>query len=403
MADDFAISVGTTDRVLAAQIRQVFNNNIINDLEPSDIGAAAISQEPISVEIGGTVPAPFPYINIVPAQNLQIDGQLVETGGGKWVSSITYPPTASGSTTFTFLDLEGVAGDFFNGASPLTFAGISAPNLIFIAGNFLQNSSSYTWSLLDFSKLQVCGGTLMGSPSPAATINGITSFNLPSLVSLGTLNVSLPNITGSVNLSKLRYVTGGLRLSLGNATSLDLSSLSAYTTTASFLINGANLTTITLPTLGTWKVLLTTTLASTTNTLNQTSVDNLLAALAYMDGANGTVAFSSGKSVTITGTSSAPTNLGSTTQAGSSFVGAGTTCTVNWTSHGYATDDVLRISGITTLTNANGYVRITVVNANQFTYTIPSQTATGAGTATVIKAGASVKALVTRGVTLATN
>ena len=104
MADDFAISVGTTDRVLAAQIRQVFNNNIINDLEPSDIGAAAISQEPISVEIGGTVPAPFPYINIVPAQNLQIDGQLVETGGGKWVSSITYPPTASGSTTFTFLD-----------------------------------------------------------------------------------------------------------------------------------------------------------------------------------------------------------------------------------------------------------------------------------------------------------
>ena len=196
MADDFAISVGTTDRVLAAQIRQVFNNNIINDLEPSDIGAAALSQEPISVEIGGTVPAPFPYINIVPAQNLQIDGQLVETGGGKWVSSITYPPTASGSTTFTFLDLEGVAGDFFNGASPLTFAGISAPNLIFIAGNFLQNSSSYTWSLLDFSKLQVCGGTLMGSPSPAATINGITSFNLPSLVSLGTLNVSLPNITG---------------------------------------------------------------------------------------------------------------------------------------------------------------------------------------------------------------
>ena len=179
--------------------------------------------------------------------------------------------------------------------------------------------------------------------------------------------------------------------------------MSAYTTTVSFLINGANLTTITLPTLGTWKVLLTTTLASTTNTLNQTSVDNLLAALAYMDGANGTVAFSSGKSVTITGTSSAPTNLGSTTQAGSSFVGAGTTCTVNWTSHGYATDDVLRISGITTLTNANGYVRITVVNANQFTYTIPSQTATGAGTATVIKAGASVKALVTRGVTLATN
>ena len=41
MADDFAISVATPDRVLAAQIRQVFNNSIINDLEPSDIGAVA--------------------------------------------------------------------------------------------------------------------------------------------------------------------------------------------------------------------------------------------------------------------------------------------------------------------------------------------------------------------------
>jgi len=122
-----------------------------------------------------------------------------------------------------------------------------------------------------------------------------------------------------------------------------------------------------------------------------------------MDGTNNTLAYGTGRSVTITGTSSAPTNLGSTTQSGSSFVGAGTTCTVNWTGHGYATGDVLRISGITTLTNANRYAVITVVNANQFTYTISSQTATGAGTATVIKAGASAKALVTRGATLKTN
>jgi hypothetical protein len=82
---------------------------------------------------------------------------------------------------------------------------------------------------------------------------------------------------------------------------------------------------------------------------------------------------------------------------------AGTTCTVNWTAHGYATGDVLRVSGITTATNANRYAVITVVNANQFTYAITSQTATGAGTATVVKAAASAKALVTRGVTLTTN
>jgi hypothetical protein len=41
MADDFAISVGTPDRVLSAQIRRVFDDSIVNDLEPSDIGAVA--------------------------------------------------------------------------------------------------------------------------------------------------------------------------------------------------------------------------------------------------------------------------------------------------------------------------------------------------------------------------
>ena len=163
------------------------------------------------------------------------------------------------------------------------------------------------------------------------------------------------------------------------------------------------LTTLTLPTLGTWKAL-SGNVSIASASLNQTSVDNLLSALAYMDGTNNTLAYGSGKTVTISaGLSSAPTNLGSITTAGSNFVGSTTTCTVNLTSHGYATGDVLRISGITTLTNANKYAVITVVNANQFTYTITSQTATGAGTATVVKAGASAKALVTRGVTLTTN
>lgn len=367
--------------------------------------SAFISQSPISVEIGGTVPLPFPPTVIVPAQNLQINGQLVGTGRGKWVSSVDYyGANVTGPTTFTFSDLEGVTGNFFGFSLPPTFAGISAPNLIFI-GSFYPSSASLTWSLLNFPNLQVCAGSLFGGSGPASTmsINGITSFNLPSLVSVGVLNVSVSNITGSVNLSELQYATSTLRLFLGNATSVDLSSLSACGSSSSSMeINGTSLTTITLPTLGTWKVL-TTNFSSTNNALNQTSVDKLLEALAYMDGTNGTVNFGTGRSITITGTSSAPTNLGSITTAGSNFVGAGTTCTVNLTSHGYATGDVLRVSGITTLTNANRYAVITVVNANQFTYTITSQTATGAGTATIVKAGASAKALVTRGVTLTTN
>lgn len=44
MSDTFANNVATTDRVLAAQIRQVFNDQIIANINPSDIGAAAIGE-----------------------------------------------------------------------------------------------------------------------------------------------------------------------------------------------------------------------------------------------------------------------------------------------------------------------------------------------------------------------
>jgi hypothetical protein len=129
-----------------------------------------------------------------------------------------------------------------------------------------------------------------------------------------------------------------------------------------------------------------------------------------MDGNNNTSLFGTGKSLTISGgTNAAPSNDGSvnvTLQTSPTLPNiscVGTTCTVNLTNHGYSSGDVLRISGVTTATNANRYAVITVTNANQFTYTITSQTANGGGTATIIKAGASAKTLVTRGVTLTTN
>lgn len=41
MSNTFANNVATTDRVLAAQIRQVFNDQITADIDPVDIGAIA--------------------------------------------------------------------------------------------------------------------------------------------------------------------------------------------------------------------------------------------------------------------------------------------------------------------------------------------------------------------------
>jgi hypothetical protein len=155
--------------------------------------------------------------------------------------------------------------------------------------------------------------------------------------------------------------------------------------------NISTLTTVTLGTIGTLKSIAGASVTFSTCALNVTSVDNILKLLVSLDGTGGTTLFGAGKTVTLSGgTNAAPSYTGGVppTVAGSSFNGVNTLCTVTWAGHGYTTGDLLTISGITTLTTANGTFSITVVDPNTFTYTKGSQTAVGAGTATVKKAGA---------------
>jgi hypothetical protein len=370
---------------------------------------AYIAKSPISVAIGGTTPLPFPPTPVIPAQDLQINGVLTGTGRGKWVGIIDYYNNLVNSpTSFTFSDLEGTASSFLSSnltnAAIASLVSVSAPNLIYVGTNLLFGSGlGSSWTALttaDFPKLQFVGGNIFSSAT-STSANALTTLNLGSLVSVGGFGGTFIALT-SVDVSKLQFIGSfGLAFVANSLTSLSLSSLVLCSGNIAFIAPA--LTTLTMPSvLGTWKAM-TANVSLTFGPLNQTSVDNLLAALAYMDGNNGTLLYGTGKIVSVTGTSSSPSNLGSTTTAGSNFVGVGTTCTVNWTGHGYATGNVLRISGITTLTNANRYAVITVVNPNQFTYTITSQNATGAGTATVVRAGTSAAALVTRGVSLTTN
>jgi len=292
----------------------------------------------------------------------------------------------------------------------------SAPDLV-MAGQLFGSSSSFpNLTSLSFPELVIATGQMHG------TFNALTALSFPKLRFLNQLSIVAPAAT-TVSFPVLESVSSTLGGTLNAATSLTFPELracggiivsaSAMTTLAlpklraigpsGFNVPAPLLATITLPPLGQWKALMGN-VTLTSGSLTQATVDALLAQLAYMDGNNGTLVYGTGRTVAITGSNAAPSNLGSTTTAGSNFVCSGTTCTVNWTNHGYATNDVLRISGITgPAGNANRYARITVVNANQFTYTISTQTGTGTGTATVIRAGASASALVTRGVTLTTN
>lgn len=359
---------------------------------------AYISPSLIDIQIGNGIS--YPPVAMVPSLEIYDNGRLVGTKNGKYIQSFIYYGIFGGGgtspTTFVFPDLEGTYGDFLS-SLPVSTTSVSAPELVYVGGSCVTAAGPGTYSFLtslNFPKL-VRAVSFAGLQAPV-----LTTFNAPEIVEInGSVSFTFNALT-TLSLPKFRVTLSSITLQLNSATSINLPSL--VFCGGGITITAPLCTSMTLPSLGTWKTF-SGNFSSTSNAFNQATVDNILAALAYMDGTNGTANYATGRTVTITGTSSAPSNAGSTTTAGSNFSGVGTVCTVNLTNHGYSSGDVLRISGVTTLTNANRYAQITVVNANQFTYTITSQTATGGGTATIIKAGASAKALVARNVSLTTN
>jgi hypothetical protein len=415
--------------------------------------SASLPASGLSITLGGGwyPPGFMPIFNYVVPQAFSF-GSTYTKYTGKWIGSFSYSETGytvgTRLTSITFSDLEGVTGNF----SPTTcgvLTSLTADSLAYVGGNFAPSLASLT--ALSCSNLK----TIVGTFNPS--IGSVTSLSFPSLVYVGGSfsptattsdgTLSFPNLAyigGSLSASStgpnsawsfpsLTYIGSTLSASFGYFSSLSFPSLSYIGSGGISLVGCPNITTISLPALaycyggisfngttaltsitlpvdGTLKVVAGSVTLSGTNNVTQASIDNILQALASLDGTNGTTSYGAGRSVNLSGgTISAPSNAGSvnvtlaTSPTLPNLSCSGTTCTVNLTAHGYATGDVLRVSGVTGATNANIYAVITVVNANQFTYTVATQTATGAGTATVVKAAASAKALITRGVTLTTN
>lgn len=393
-------------------------------LTPSDIGAASLPTSGLGVAISGgfnIANGPLTYLAEAP-RAMQIGGVFYRFDG-KWISTFSYNEstfsTTGGSrlTSLALSDLEGVGGGVSIGGTSL-LTSLSLPSVAVVFGAF-SIVSCPALSSLSLPSLLYCGSVSITTGAPQ-------EYNFPSLRYVnGSLQVGLSNAATYFSAPLLEYTRSNLTISsLPLLTSISLPMLNYVGGSGLFVDSMPLLTTASFPSLAfassigiNFNSAMTTltfdpavlkavngNVDCSSNALSTGSVDNILSSLAVLDGTNGTVAYGSGRTVNISGgTNAAPTSISTTTRAGSSFVCSGTTCTVNWTGHGYATGDVLRISGITTATNANRYARITVVNANQFTYTITSQTATGAGTATVRLCNNDIKALVTRGVTLTTN
>lgn len=277
------------------------------------------------------------------------------------------------------------------------FTTVNMSNLTFVGGQ-LQLANNTIMNNMTFNSLERVGSSLFFSN------NASTSLNFPALIEVGgSLQINnMFNLT-SMSFPVLRqaasiFITAFNNLNLNT---LSFNSLERAEGQIS-IFNQPLLTTINLPAVGTWKRM-NGNLDLRLCPFSTSTVDNILAHLAYMDGANGTLNFGSGRTVNFTGSGAIPSNFGIVFTPGSNFVCNGSVCTVNLNNHGYSNGDMLQVSNVEVALSANRFASVNVVNPNQFTYSIapmaPVDT-TGAGTARIVKHGDSVKILVNRGVNL---
>jgi hypothetical protein len=387
------------------------------------------STTPLTITKTGAFFDNFPIYFEAP-RPVYVGGSII-TSLGKWINSFVYTDIVnSGSlTALSFDDLVGVVGVLTIGSSnamvtlafpalkhvigAISLSGMAALNSLNLsglistgAGVTIQGNYGAGFTSLDLHSLQAVGATLS-----IFGITAITSIDLSALTDVGN-GLSLTGDTAllAVSLPNLKNVLGNISFLTSNAlTSISMPALVHLGAS----LTGASTTTLTSLVFGTAGILKHVGSggpAFAGCALNQTSVDRMLAVMVTLDGTNGTTKFAGTINMS-GGTSLAPTFTGATgTKAGSAFVGVTTTCTVTWVAHGFSTGDMITVTGITTLTNANRTAVITVDTPDQFHYTIVTQTATGAGTATYkLEPSASTEGyankqrLVIQGATVTTN
>lgn len=210
-------------------------------------------------------------------------------------------PTTTNLTSITFRDLKYIFASGSTATLSNTLASLSFPELLFLAPG-ITFAGTPALTTLSFPKLEVIGGTFTNN------ILAITSFSFPELLEMSSFADTSTAIT-SYSFPKLK-VSGGINLT-GTKSSLTSITFPAieYINGITFPTTSAALATFTFG--STLKAFGTTTgnFVTTSNSLNQASVDNILIRLAALDGTNGTILFSS-RTVTITGTSATPSAAG---------------------------------------------------------------------------------------------
>lgn len=353
------------------------------------------------------------FWNLVQAGNFSI-------GGGSLMTSISAPSlsvcqdfsisSSDSITTVDFPTLSFISGNFASGTMP-ALTTFSLPELLYTKQNF-QPTAMAALTTFSYPKFIAAGANFQPNTMASLTtlsfpeflycvvnfapntMASLTTFSFPKFIGCqGNFNPNTMAALTSISMPSMTYLGGTFQVNaMASLTTLSFPAMVTYNSTITATTGLGAVSTVTLGTIGTLKAVNGATVTFSGQALNQASVDGILKLLASLDGTGGTTSFGTGKTVTLNGgTNASPTTSGTstTTPAGSSFVGVGTTCTATIVAHGFSTGDYITVTGVTTLTNANvTAATITVSDADHFTFTIVSQSATGAGTATLRRTAA---------------
>lgn len=356
-----AVNTGYT-LAAASSISFTFTAALTAIVSPGDGAASALSFSALTYTTAGTL-TEEPFIILGAPAPPQIGG-VVSANTGKWAQLIGLSSVNDRLTSITFTDLQGITNQLsistipalitlsfpalvcvggtanFNPATLASLTTLSAPLLEEVSGNFTPSTMALltTFTITNLKKADnfvpttMAALTTLSAPALTAvrtsfaptTMAALTTFNFPALATVGTTfaPTTMASLT-SMSLPALTDVYGaptvGISiLSMASLTTISFGALvrvgAGNTSGNAFLMNSGTAAVTSLTINSAIKQVGSTTgnfgnVVISSAALDVTSVNNLLVTLAGLDGTNGTTAFSS-RTVTITGTSAAPTGAG---------------------------------------------------------------------------------------------
>jgi hypothetical protein len=222
-------------------------------------------------------------------------------------ANVIFAPNNLPALTSLSLPMLTSCGGTFNPGTLAVLTTLSIPALNYVGGNFIPSTMALL-TTLSAPELLFVGNHL----SPA-TMASLTTFNFPKVIYVGgsLAPTTMASLT-TISLPLLKRI--GINFSasgMASLTTISLPAMIVYGGTITANSSLGNLASVTLGTPGTLKLVTGATINISGQKLDQASVNGILALLVSLDGTGGTTLWGAGKTVNLSGgTSAAPSGQG---------------------------------------------------------------------------------------------